>query len=214
MHEKSLAIRIKVLGPEHAGVVTSYNNMAVVYKAQGRLGEALELYEKSLAIRIKVLGPEHADVAASYNNMANVYAAQGRLGEALELHEKSLAIKIKVLGPEHADVAKSYNNMASVYKASCTRWQNAAPGSRPQSSQATFTPFANTSHCEKWRMQHLHRPAGTPHADGSSVAADRADGLRRLEAANDRGRFLSRAVVHQQHVSACCEDVVARVVLV
>ncbi len=97
-------------------VAASYNNMATVYEAQGRLGEALELHEKSLAIMIKVLGPEHADVATSYNNMAIVYEAQGRLGEALELFEKSLAIRIKVLGPEHADVAASYNNMAIVYK--------------------------------------------------------------------------------------------------
>ena len=51
-------------------VARSYNNMAAVYRAQGKYGEALELYEQSLAILIKVLGKDHVDVARSYNNIA------------------------------------------------------------------------------------------------------------------------------------------------
>ena len=63
MYEQSVAIFIKVLGKDHVDVAKSYNNMAVVYRAQGKYGEALELYEQSLAIRIKVFGKEHRKVA-------------------------------------------------------------------------------------------------------------------------------------------------------
>ena len=52
-----LQIREKALGPDHPDVATSLNNLAVLYQAQGRYGEAEPLYQRALAIREKALGP-------------------------------------------------------------------------------------------------------------------------------------------------------------
>ena len=52
----------------------------MLYRAQGRYGEAEPLYQRALKIREKVLGPEHPDVAHSLNNLAALYHAQGRYG--------------------------------------------------------------------------------------------------------------------------------------
>ena len=52
-----------MLGKDHVDVARSYNNMANVYEAQGKYGEALKLYEQSLAINIKVFGNDHPKVA-------------------------------------------------------------------------------------------------------------------------------------------------------
>ena len=60
-YQKSLAIRLKQLGPEHPYVATSYNNMAYVYKAKKDLAKAKEYWEKTYAIRLKKLGPNHPD---------------------------------------------------------------------------------------------------------------------------------------------------------
>ena len=40
-------------------MATSLNNLAGLYHAQGKYGEAEPLYKRSLAIREKILGPEH-----------------------------------------------------------------------------------------------------------------------------------------------------------
>ncbi|MGI6249975.1 MAG: tetratricopeptide repeat protein [Anaerolineaceae bacterium] len=113
--KKALAIREKVLGPDHPGTASSYNNIASVYSNQGKYEEALEGFEKALAIREKVLGPDHPGTASSYSNIASVYSNQGKYEEALEGFEKALAICEKVLGPDHPGTASSYNDIASVY---------------------------------------------------------------------------------------------------
>ncbi len=69
----ALAICEKALGPDHPDVATALNNLAVLYRAQGRYAEAEPLYKRSLAIREKALGPDHPDVAQSLNNLAELY---------------------------------------------------------------------------------------------------------------------------------------------
>ena len=50
---------MSVLGENHPGVATSYNNIGIVYDAMGDYSKALDYYEKSLRIRLSVLGEEH-----------------------------------------------------------------------------------------------------------------------------------------------------------
>ena len=78
MIKRALAISEKALGPEHPEVATALNNLAVIYRAQGRYAEAEPLYNRALAISEKALGPEHPDVAIRLNNLAVLYRAQGR----------------------------------------------------------------------------------------------------------------------------------------
>jgi tetratricopeptide (TPR) repeat protein len=51
-----LAIREKVLGPEHPDVAQSLNNLGELYRIQGRYAEAEPLLKRALAIRERVLG--------------------------------------------------------------------------------------------------------------------------------------------------------------
>ncbi len=48
--QRSLAIREKVLGPEHPDVATALSNLAFLYYTQGRYAEVEPLYQRSLAI--------------------------------------------------------------------------------------------------------------------------------------------------------------------
>jgi len=67
----------KALGPEHPDVAQSLNNLAELYRSQGRYAQAEPLYKRSLAMLEKVLGPDHPDVANSLNNLALLYDSQG-----------------------------------------------------------------------------------------------------------------------------------------
>jgi tetratricopeptide (TPR) repeat protein len=112
-HRQALAIRRQVLGEEHPFTATSYNNLAMSLKAQGRYPEAEEGFRKALAIRRKVQGEEHPLTAQSYNNLANNLDDQGKHAQAQRLHEKALAIKRQALGEQHPSTATSYNNLAA-----------------------------------------------------------------------------------------------------
>jgi tetratricopeptide (TPR) repeat protein len=80
--EQALAIREHMLGPEHPAVATSLNNLAGLYRAQGRDAEAEPLFQRALAIWEQVLGVAHPDVATSLNNLVLLYHDQGRYIEA------------------------------------------------------------------------------------------------------------------------------------
>jgi tetratricopeptide (TPR) repeat protein len=112
---QALVIREKVLGKDHPGTASTYNNLANVYADQGRYDAALEWYGKARVIREKVLGKDHPGTADTYNNLAVVYADQGRYDAALEWYGKARVIREKVLGKDHPDTATTYNNIAIVY---------------------------------------------------------------------------------------------------
>ncbi len=67
------------------------NNLAFLYKAQGRLGEAEPLYKRALEARERTLGREHPDTLRSVNNLAALYFAQRNWGRAAEFWRRSTA---------------------------------------------------------------------------------------------------------------------------
>lgn len=112
---RALAIREKLLGPDHPEVAASLNDSAVLYRKQGRYAEAEPLHARALAIFEKALGPDDENVAHSLTSLALLYREQGRYAEAEPLHLRALAIFEKTLGPEHEKVANSLTNFALLY---------------------------------------------------------------------------------------------------
>ncbi|NEO91069.1 MAG: CHAT domain-containing protein, partial [Moorea sp. SIO3G5] len=78
-------------------VATSLNNLAGLYKSQGRYGEAEPLYRQALALWKKLLGEDHPDVADSLNNLAALYWAQGDPTSALNFFSQGLEVQEKNL---------------------------------------------------------------------------------------------------------------------
>ena len=76
LFEKSLAIAIKVHGPDHANVAAAYSNMGVVCFHQSKHGKALMLFQKALDMAVRAQGPTHPFVATLYANMAAVFEAE------------------------------------------------------------------------------------------------------------------------------------------
>ncbi len=80
------------MGEGHPDVATSLNNLADIYRTQGRYAESEPLCKRSLAIREKALGEVHPDVAMSLNDLTIIYKNQGRYAEAEPLIARSIAI--------------------------------------------------------------------------------------------------------------------------
>ena len=91
-------------GTDSVNYAISLNNLAELYRAQGRYAEAEPLYKRALAIYEKALGPDHPAVATGLNNLALLYYEQGRYAEAEPLYKRALAIREKALahGPAQA----------------------------------------------------------------------------------------------------------------
>jgi len=92
---QALAIRERLLGPEHPDVAESLNNLALLYHAQGKYEQAEPLLQRALTIRQKALGPEHPDVALVLENYASLLRKMQREGEAVELEERAQSVRAK-----------------------------------------------------------------------------------------------------------------------
>jgi CHAT domain-containing protein/Tfp pilus assembly protein PilF len=126
LFKRVLEIDETEFGPDHAKIATDLENLADLYRVQGRAAEAGPLYDRSLAIREKTLGSEHVQVADILNKQGMLSFAQGRYAEAEQAFKRALAIKEKQLGPDHPDVATILVNLALAYGAQ-GRYAEAAP---------------------------------------------------------------------------------------
>ncbi len=103
-------------GEQDPRLATVLNNLAALYRLQGKYTAAEPLHRRALAIWEHTLGPEHPDVATRLHNLASFYDAQGKYAEAEPLYQRSLAIWEKAFGPEHPNVALSLENYADLLR--------------------------------------------------------------------------------------------------
>ncbi len=114
--QQALNLAQKNTEKEHPAIADSLNNIAELYRLQGRYLEAQPLYLQALAIRKNLFGDEHPDIAQALNNIAALYFLQGSYTEAEQKYLEALALWKRLLGDEHPDVATSLNNIAELYR--------------------------------------------------------------------------------------------------
>ncbi|GMU56926.1 MAG: hypothetical protein AMXMBFR33_60720 [Candidatus Xenobia bacterium] len=95
---------------------TSKNNLAELYRVQGRYADAEPLYHESLALREQFLGEHHPHVGGSLNNLANLCYAQGRYTRARVLYRKALTVWERSLPESDLRIAVCLNNLAVIYR--------------------------------------------------------------------------------------------------
>jgi len=113
--KRSLAGRERVLGPEHPETLISVNNLAGLFRAQGRYDEAEPLYKRALAAKERVLGPEHFDTLVSVHSLATLFKLQGRYSEAELLYKRAVEGSERAIGPEHPHTLISVNALADLF---------------------------------------------------------------------------------------------------
>jgi tetratricopeptide (TPR) repeat protein len=76
---RALAIREQQLGAHHPDTATSLNNLAELYRRQGKSSQAEPLYVRALAILENTLGPEHPHTQQVQENYVYLLHLQGVL---------------------------------------------------------------------------------------------------------------------------------------
>jgi tetratricopeptide (TPR) repeat protein len=104
------------LPAQHPNIAATLNNLAELYRSQGKDNEAEPLYQEALAIDRASLPPNHPQLATDLNNLAELYRSQGKDNEAEPLCREALAIKREILPSNHPSLATGLNNLALLYK--------------------------------------------------------------------------------------------------
>jgi tetratricopeptide (TPR) repeat protein len=76
-------------------VAASLNNLAELYRGQGKYAKAEPRYKRALAIVEKALGPEHPHFATSLENYAALFRETARGDEAERMEARALSIRAK-----------------------------------------------------------------------------------------------------------------------
>ncbi len=82
-------------GPEDPRLALSLNNLAVLYKTQGKYAQAEPLYKRAIAIDEKALRLDHPKVARTLENYAALLRKMKRDAEAKKLEARAQAIRAK-----------------------------------------------------------------------------------------------------------------------
>jgi tetratricopeptide (TPR) repeat protein len=116
LYVRALSIYEQELRPQHPNIASSLDNLAELYRAQGKYVEAEPLYQRALSIWEQELGANHPNTATSLNNLALLYYDQGKYAEAEPLYRRAFSIREQELGANHPDTASSLNNLAALYQ--------------------------------------------------------------------------------------------------
>ena len=90
-----MAICEKILGLTHPDVATSFDNLPLLYQAQGKYAEAEPLYKRSLGIREQTRGPDHSHVATSLENYTALLRESARAVDADKMKACAKTIRSK-----------------------------------------------------------------------------------------------------------------------
>lgn len=115
LHEQALAIRERLLGPEHPDIVKSLSGLGNVAYRTGDYASAQAFYERALELNDRSLGPGHPTAATQLTRLGHVAMSRGDYKQALALHERALAIEEEVLGPDHSQIASSMQSLGGVH---------------------------------------------------------------------------------------------------
>jgi len=103
--------------PVSSGYLYSRSFLADVYREQGRLTEAREIYLEVLEAQRDILGAEHSDTLRTAGSLAQLQVAAGELADAQQLLRGTLESQLATLGDTHPDYLTSLTIKASLHNA-------------------------------------------------------------------------------------------------
>ena len=115
LYERALTGNEEKLGATHPNTLETVQNLANVYRNQGRYDAAEKLCERVLTVKEEKLGATHPDTLGTVQNLAIVYQSQGRYDEAAKLYKRALTGNEENLGAMHPNTLETVQNLANVY---------------------------------------------------------------------------------------------------
>lgn len=112
--ERVVALRERLLGPDHPELATSLMNLAWVLEDLGEFAQARPLHERVLAIEERAVGPAHKDIAQALMNLGLLSRAEGDYETARNYCQRALEMREELLGPEDRGVGVTLNALAVI----------------------------------------------------------------------------------------------------
>ena len=99
--ERAVALKERILPPDHPDLATSLNDEAEVLAQLDRAADALRLNARAYDIFVRALGAASEEAAFTLNNRGEYLIALGRPAEALETLRRALAVWEPQVGQSH-----------------------------------------------------------------------------------------------------------------
>jgi tetratricopeptide (TPR) repeat protein len=109
---RALAIRERILGPNHLDVAASLWALATLLRTRGDAVEAEQLLRRALTAREAAVGSQDPGVAILLNTLGVVLQDKEDYAAAGPLLRRALAIRERQFGPEHSEVAMVLQNLS------------------------------------------------------------------------------------------------------
>ncbi|ETO26397.1 hypothetical protein RFI_10739 [Reticulomyxa filosa] len=106
-YEKSLKLRLKILGTNHVDVAWSYNCLGNSYFNNKQFDESIGCHEKALQIRKELFGNADRVAGDSNWNLGLSFEGKKEKKTALKYYEEAYKIYAKVLGKSHEQTLKA-----------------------------------------------------------------------------------------------------------
>lgn len=114
MYLEALKIRGEIFGIYSKDTIITKNNLAGLYKDQGRYAEAEELYLSSITICEAIFGAKGKLLLTLKDNLAQLYQVVGKYETARRLLIEVIDIKTSFYGSESSFVATSKGNLGVI----------------------------------------------------------------------------------------------------
>lgn len=114
--KRDLELREAALGADHESVQSARLNLADLYLALKKYGEARKIVEGLLKTHQQTVGLEDAATAVFLYKLAVLAYAQRDFGQAETALKRALGIREKVFGPNHEEFAGSLYALAEYYR--------------------------------------------------------------------------------------------------
>jgi tetratricopeptide (TPR) repeat protein/predicted Ser/Thr protein kinase len=161
---EALAIRERLVGPEHPKVAFPLIGLGDVAAEEGRLDDAEPYYLRALSIREASLGPEHPRVAFPLAALAELAIKRGTPAAAIDLAERALRLREKATD-EPAELAEIRFIVAQAIVAAPARRAEAI--ALAKEARATIDPSQTETIAEldAWLATHADAPNGNDETD-------------------------------------------------
>ncbi|OQD86643.1 hypothetical protein PENANT_c007G05014 [Penicillium antarcticum] len=100
---------------EDTRVQGALNGLGNLYRHQGKLKEAEEIYQRAMAGKGMALGPDHTSTLNTVHNLGALYYDQGKLNKAEEMYQRALSGYKKALGPDHSSTLSTVHQLGALY---------------------------------------------------------------------------------------------------
>ena len=113
--ERTLELRRRTLGPEHADTVSSMQELGVIYPQVGRLGDAERLLNEAFETSRRLRGADRLETLLAMAELGTFLNTKGEYGRAEALLVRALDGLRRVRGEDHVDTLVVMSNLATVY---------------------------------------------------------------------------------------------------